>query len=80
MVVKTKSMKNILMGGMQTISICDLFRIYARCDRWDEVAKYLGYRDTNVILFKMLTKPYKSSTAEILDLGMQSRYYSLLSD
>lgn len=43
-------MENILMGGMQTVSKCDLFKIYARCDRWDEVAKYLGYRDKNVIL------------------------------
>lgn len=73
-------MENILTGGMQTVSKCDLFKIYARCDRWDEVAKYLGYRDKNVILFKMLMRPYKSSTAEIIDLGMQSRYYSLLSD
>lgn len=35
-------MENILMGGMQTVSKYDLIKIYARCDRRDEVAKYLG--------------------------------------
>lgn len=52
-------MENMFVGGMRTVSKCDLLKRYARCDRWDEVAKHLGCRDKNVILFKMLMRPYK---------------------
>lgn len=49
----------MFMGGMRTVSKCDLLKRYARCDRWDEVAKYLRYGDKNVILVEMLMRPYK---------------------
>lgn len=49
----------MFMGGMRTVSKCDLLKRYTRCDRWDEVAKYLRYGDKNVILVEMLMRPYK---------------------
>jgi len=59
MLGKKIRMGNMFVGDVRTVSKCDLLKRYARCDRWDEVAKYLGYRDKNVILFQTLTRPYK---------------------